>query len=243
MPLSSAVGLTNQSMRIPIWDFDGTLAERRGLWSQCLADVANAYTCRTSYVREQFIPQLQTGFPWHSPQLAHLKIETADAWWSTMNSVFETAFRVGGGFTVAESVALAQMVRAEYTNPQQWHVFPDTDPTLSQMARLGWRHIILSNHVPELPTLIESLGLAKYFDSITTSAISGYEKPHPLAFLNALPPRVSVQDAVMIGDNFEADVNGAEAVGIRAFLVRKPDPRRGGAVNQLGRIVAALGEA
>jgi putative hydrolase of the HAD superfamily len=230
-------------MRTAIWDFDGTLAERPGLWSQCLADLANAHTSSSSYRREQFAPHLQAGFPWHTPEVAHVEIRTAQAWWQAMNSTFTTAFICGGGFSESQAAALAQLVRHEYTNPSCWQVFPDTKSTLSYLAQRGWRHIIVSNHVPELPKLVEALGLAQYFESICTSALSGYEKPHRLAFLNALPFGVRVQDAIMIGDSEEADIKGAQAVGMRAFLVRKPDPRREGLVMQLRHIAAALGEA
>lgn len=143
----------------------------------------------------------------------------------------------------AEAESLARAVRDEYTQPLCWRVFPDAEPTLNLLASRGWRHVMLSNHVPELPKLVDALGLAKHFDAIHTSAVSGYEKPHPNAFLNALPHGAIIQSTVMVGDNAEADVQGAEAVGIRGFLVRKANPRREGQVIQLAQMAAALGEA
>lgn len=228
------------TMRLAIWDFDGTLAERPGLWSQCLADLANRHTGQASQRREDFVPHLKTGFPWHTPERAHTEIRTADEWWTALHPTLETAFKAGGGFSSTEAAGLARAVRDEYTRPTHWRVFPDTTATLSLLKARGWRHVLLSNHVPELAKLVEALGLSPFFDAIHTSALSGHEKPHPLAFLNAIPDGVDIQHTVMIGDSQEADVEGAEALGIRAFLVRKPNPRCEGQVSQLMHIAEAL---
>jgi putative hydrolase of the HAD superfamily len=50
----------------------------------------------------------------------------------------------------------------------------------------------------------------------------GYEKPHPEAFHLGLRG-MDASAAWMVGDNPVADVGGAEAVGIRAILVRRTD--------------------
>jgi putative hydrolase of the HAD superfamily len=230
-------------MRVALWDFDGTLAERPGLWSQCLADLANARTGEARHGREDFVRHLQVGFPWHSPQQPHLDIRTASEWWALLHPTIASAFMAGGGFKSTEAEILAYEVRAEYTNPLRWRVFPDVETTLTGLTKQGWQHVMLSNHVPELPQLVEALGLAKHFAAIHTSAMSGYEKPHPKAFLNALPVGTEARDAVMVGDNEVADVEGAAAVGIRGFLVRKPSPVLGDQVTTLAHVTAALSEA
>ena len=59
---------------------------------------------------------------------------------------------------------------------------------------------------------------------VFNSAVIGYEKPNPGAFqtvLNALPDREAIW---MIGDNIVADIQGAEAVGLPAILVRRSHP-------------------
>ena len=53
----------------------------------------------------------------------------------------------------------------------------------------------------------------------------GYEKPHPQVFLQALAIFDNPQTIWMIGDNIEADILGAQAVGIPAILVRQEDLR------------------
>jgi FMN phosphatase YigB (HAD superfamily) len=86
----------------------------------------------------------------------------------------------------------------------------------------GWTHLVLSNHVPELPGILHNLGLDGHLHQIFNSAESGYEKPHPRAFDAVLGAVAGAEAAWMVGDNLESDVRGAEAVGLPAILVRGP---------------------
>jgi len=76
--------------------------------------------------------------------------------------------------------------------------------------------VILTNGFDEVQHIkVEKSGLSSFFDQIITSDSMGYKKPHPMAFGLALE-RVGVEakDVIMIGDNLEADILGAKAVGI-----------------------------
>ena len=58
-------------------------------------------------------------------------------------------------------------------------------------------------------------GLKDYFESVTTSEEVGVKKPNPIIFHKALEKaRAQPQTSVMVGDTFEADILGAEAVGM-----------------------------
>ena len=96
---------------------------------------------------------------------------------------------------------------------------------MRELSSRGWTHLILSNHVPELPEILHNLGLDEHLNQIFNSAESGYEKPHPRAFDAVLGAVADADAAWMVGDNLEADVRGAEAVGLPSVLVR--GPRRG----------------
>ena len=211
-------------MKVILWDFDGTLAYRDGMWSATLLEVLHAAFPDSTVSREAIRPYLQTGFPWHTPTLPHTDIRSADDWWARLNPVFERAFREAG-VEGARAHELAGQVRARFLDESAWHLYGDVLPALGRLAEEGWSHQILSNHVPELADLVRVLGLAELVKAVHCSAVSGHEKPHPEAFRKAvarLPPDAAVW---MIGDNMEADVLGAEACGIRSILVRKPDPR------------------
>jgi len=67
---------------------------------------------------------------------------------------------------------------------------------------------------------VRGLRIDRYFTRIVTSTAVGYEKPNVHFFRRALEG-VAYDDAVMIGDNYRADVEGALNAGLRAVLVRK----------------------
>jgi putative hydrolase of the HAD superfamily len=121
----------------------------------------------------------------------------------------------------------ARRVRTIYPDPARWCPFDDTLPALTLLAESGWRHAVLSNHVPALPRFIDALGLTGSSDAIVNSACTGYEKPHPQAFRAALDAAGRPDRVWMIGHNLVADVAGANAAGIDALLVRGANPGPG----------------
>jgi putative hydrolase of the HAD superfamily len=139
--------------------------------------------------------------------------------------VFERAFRQGAHLGVDDARRLAQHVRTVYLHPARWQVFADVVPCLRALTASGWRHVILSNHVPELPLLLEALGLASHMEQVFTSAQTGLEKPHPQAFRTVLAALGRATPIWMVGDSLRADILGAQAVGLRAVLVRGRHPR------------------
>lgn len=202
-----------------MWDFDGTLAERPGLWSQTMVEVLNLEVSDHSVVRDDLRPALRDGFPWHRADQAHPELNDSDAWWQEVGRLLASAYRSVGYDKEAER--LARLVRERFLDPAAWQVFDDTRPALERLADQGWSHVIVSNHVPELADLVEALGLAPYFAHVVTSARVGYDKPHPAIFRHALEQAGHPERAWMIGDNPIADVAGAQAAGIPAVLVRR----------------------
>jgi putative hydrolase of the HAD superfamily len=93
-------------------------------------------------------------------------------------------------------------------------------PALARLRNRGWSHIVLSNHVPELPQLVEALGLSDFIMAVYCSACTGVEKPHRKAFETVFARYPEAHNGWMIGDSWRADVQGALAVGMRAILVR-----------------------
>jgi putative hydrolase of the HAD superfamily len=131
---------------------------------------------------------------------------------------------------------LAELARRRYVDASSgWRVFVDTVPVLEALRAAGWRHVILSNHVPELREIVRGAGLGSYFEAIVTSAATGFEKPHPRAFAAVLRYRRGGERVWMVGDNPEADVAGARRAGLRAVLVRSNGRRLDAAVAEIRR--------
>jgi putative hydrolase of the HAD superfamily len=211
-----------RSERVVFWDFDGTLASRRGGWRGALIDALTDANPNHHVSAADLAPSLQDGFPWHRPDIEHLHLETPDAWWVELTARFELAYlRAGVVSQIASSAA--GLVRQRYCDPRHWTLFPDSRPVLEQLGQAGWRHVVVSNHVPELPELVSALGLDNIIESVVTSAHTGYEKPNPKMFAEAIRRAGAPRTMWMVGDSPTADIAGAEAVGIPAILVRTPN--------------------
>ena len=62
---------------------------------------------------------------------------------------------------------------------------------------------------------MKNSGIDTFFDTVTTSEGAGAKKPNPIIFHAALEKAGrEARCSMMIGDTFEADVLGAEAVGM-----------------------------
>ncbi len=211
-----------------MWDFDGTLGYRgrngaRLGFSTCLVEVLDAHQPGHGIDRRAFHPFLQTGFPWHAPDMTHPHLCDPDEWWEALDPVFARALE-GVGLDERTAEQLSHAVRARYADPSEWCLYDDVLPVLRQLADAGWRHVVVSNHVPELPAIASGCGLDVLVEQVHTSAITGYEKPHREMFEIALRAAGSPETVWMVGDNVVADYEGAERLGIDAILVRHPDP-------------------
>ena len=207
--------------RVVLWDFDETLARREGRWSACLVDALDDVSPGHGHGRESFRPHLQGGFPWHAHESPHPELCEPDAWWAHVAPLLAHAYRAAGVDDETADAA-ASRVRVVYgDHTRVWALFDDVLPALRALREAGWRHAILSNHVPELPALVTGLGLDPFVDAVVNSATTGYEKPHPAAFAAARRAVGDPSELWMVGDNPVADIGGAEAAGIPAILVRR----------------------
>lgn len=81
--------------------------------------------------------------------------------------------------------------------------------------------------VSDMQTLyqIKKLNKLGYKDIfLVTSEEVGYEKPHPEIFHQALQKvNCAAEHVIMIGDNYEKDIKGAQKVGIPAFQIELND--------------------
>ncbi|MFB7852933.1 HAD family hydrolase [Streptomyces sp. NPDC056053] len=168
----------------------------------------------------------------------HPHLNDPDAWWDHITTVVAGALtRLG----TADAHAAAVATRAAYTNPAAWSLYPQALRVLDQLTAHGWQHVLLSNHVPELPTLLAALGIDNRFQAVINSAASGYEKPHPEAFRLARAAAGPAQRLVMIGDNPQADAAGARRAGIDAIWVRRNQHTDTPGLDAAAGILLALG--
>ncbi|MBI1923670.1 HAD family hydrolase [Candidatus Poribacteria bacterium] len=214
----------SRANRVILWDFDGTLVYQVGAWPGTLVEVLDEHEPNHGITLHQIRPFLRDGFPWHRPSVPHPELSTPAAWWKALNPLFVRAYE-GVGIMSHRAMALARLVREHYLDVTRFRLFEDTRDTLIKLDSSGWKHTILSNHVPELAQIVEGIGLGDLISHVVNSAVIGFEKPHPEAFQIALRTSGDPTRVWMVGDNPEADALGAEAVGIPAILVRREDVR------------------
>lgn len=151
-------------------------------------------------------------------------------WWRKL------VFRVLG----RENEACFEDLFETFARSDVWRVFPDVEDTLREARARGLHVGILSNWDDRLRELLDKLGLARYFDSMTISCEVGVEKPNAEIFRAALRTAgVTASQAVHVGDCYEEDQRGAEEIGMSAILVDRQG-RRAGRIRDLRDLWAKL---
>ncbi len=204
---------------IILWDFDGTLAYRDGMWTASLSAVleANGYK---DYDRSLISSSMQPHYPWAKHEMAHNEYFNNLSWWEYIEENVVGCALSSIGISGSEKIKLAKQFKAEYLKLEMWYLFDDTIRNLEKSVEMGFNNAILSNHTPELKVIADYLDISGFFDHIITSAEIGYEKPNS-KFFDVIKTFDYYDRFVMIGDNYCADVMGAKDYGLDAILVRK----------------------
>jgi putative hydrolase of the HAD superfamily len=123
---------------------------------------------------------------------------------------------MGGNTDSAYDCAVA-MTQA-WGHAHNFQIFEDVLPVLADLRAHGLKIGLVSNTGRDLEVFVAHHGLD--VDAVVTSGLHGKTKPHPTIFRAALERLgVAPEDAVMIGDSIEDDVEGAKAVGMRGVLL------------------------
>jgi HAD superfamily hydrolase (TIGR01549 family) len=134
-------------------------------------------------------------------------------------SRFEQLVLQGAGHEV--DLALAGEIWAE-VRKQEYRIalFPDVIGGLDRLRASGLVVGVVSNMNSGSQRLLDDMGLTGHVDFAVTSGETGVEKPDPRIFEAALvKARVSAEEAVLVGDQLESDIFGAESAGIQAILI------------------------
>jgi putative hydrolase of the HAD superfamily len=151
---------------------------------------------------------------------------------------------VGMGGPEAIASKCATEIEEGWGVSENFELFEDVLPVLEELRRAGLRIAVVSNGIRDLNAFVAHHRLD--VDAIVDSRSHGRVKPHPTIFRAALAAlAVPPEDAVMVGDSLEEDVEGARALGMRAILIdreeRHPDVHE--RLTDLYGLPAALGLA
>jgi putative hydrolase of the HAD superfamily len=121
---------------------------------------------------------------------------------------------------------------------EYWQPEADALPMLETLKSSGYRLGVISNadYANDVETLIDKGHFRPYMEIILISAREGWRKPHPAMFQKALDFfQVPASQAVMVGDTLDADIAGANQMGIASvWICRRADRPENN--NQIGKI-------
>jgi putative hydrolase of the HAD superfamily len=146
-----------------------------------------------------------------------------------------------GGDPSGARVCATDMVR-EWERHENFSLYEDAPPVLDELRRHGLKVGLVTNGQRDLEEFVGHHRLE--VDAMVGSRSHGRTKPHPSIFVAALrmldvPP----DEAAMVGDSYEDDIEGARALGMRAILLdrdgRRPDETE--RIDTLLALPAALG--
>jgi putative hydrolase of the HAD superfamily len=194
-------------LRALFFDVGGTLVKPRPSVGAIYASVANRHgmTVTAEGMERAFRES------WATLKQPGLTVSRKD-WWR------EVVFRTLG----QENQTCFEELFEIFGHADAWQVFPEVEDTLREARSRGLHVGVISNWDERLRPLLDEMGLAHYFDSITISCEAGVEKPALEIFHAALRSAgVAANRAAHVGDSIEEDVGGAEAAGMSAVLLNR----------------------
>jgi HAD superfamily hydrolase (TIGR01549 family) len=137
----------------------------------------------------------------------------------------EQIVRGMGGDGDGARTCAEELVRA-WEKHERFTLYEDALPALQALREHGVKIGLISNGSRDLEEFVAHHGLDA--DCAIGSRAFGRTKPHPEIFRHALALLdVRPEQAAMIGDSYEDDIEGARALGMKAFLLdrdgRSPD--------------------
>lgn len=99
------------------------------------------------------------------------------------------------------------------------NLLADTKETLQYLHPNYNLHIITNGFEEVQHSKLKNSKISSFFNTVTTSEEAGVKKPHSDIFFLALEKSgASPTNSLMIGDSYEADILGAENIGMRSVF-------------------------
>jgi HAD superfamily hydrolase (TIGR01549 family) len=100
--------------------------------------------------------------------------------------------------------------------------YPEAEEFLKKLKPNGIKSCVVTDLTAQIQCKKwQQLDLGRYCDFMLSSEEAGIEKPSPVIFGKALSKlNLKAEEVIMIGDNEEKDILGAEAMGIKSYLIK-----------------------
>ncbi|MCL6295578.1 YjjG family noncanonical pyrimidine nucleotidase [Jejuia spongiicola] len=118
------------------------------------------------------------------------------------------------------------------------HLFENTFEILEYLNPMYNLHIITNGFSEVQHGKLTNSNIDHYFETVTNSEMVGVKKPNPKIFNHALKvANVNVDQSIMIGDNYEADVLGALNIGMDAIFFGTYNDKLEATVKQIDNLI------
>ena len=180
---------------------------------------AHADEALTNYLRSEGLELNLSTFPreFRNRLSKYFKQREKDLLETTYSFVLRDVLSDKGYGDVSDHVLRNALDRLFAITQTNWVLEQDALPTLQKLEQDGYRMGLISNagDDQDVQQLARRFGIDRYFDFILTSAACSYRKPHPRIFELALSNWYFLpSEAVMVGDNLDADIRGAQTAGL-----------------------------
>lgn len=205
-------------VRAVFFDFGGTLAEQIVDPVDVWFELANALGLPNR--REDVERALEAAHGWFHDAVFEYLGRNEELW-------RQYGLRVLGALGVGNPrEGLIEAIQSRFGRVRWNRVFPEAPSVLEGLRARGFILHVVSNATDEVLDRIRDVGLAKYFDGVTSSQEAGANKPDTRPFLIALRKTgCAPGEAIHVGNTYEEDVVGARAAGIAPVLVDRSDRR------------------
>ncbi|PHQ29458.1 YjjG family noncanonical pyrimidine nucleotidase [Leeuwenhoekiella nanhaiensis] len=103
--------------------------------------------------------------------------------------------------------------------PRHNHLFDGTLELLEELEARYDLHIITNGFEEVQHLKLKNSKIDRYFKTVTSSEAVGVKKPDPKIFMHALKVAdARVEESVMVGDTYEADILGAQNIGMQTIF-------------------------
>ncbi len=118
--------------------------------------------------------------------------------------------------------AAARAIYVEWAACHHFLLYDDVSEVLRSLHASGIKIGLITNSHRCLSSFQSHFSLEGLFSVMLSSLDHGYMKPHPSIFESALQAAdVEAREAVMVGDSFPHDIEGARRLGMRGILVAR----------------------
>src|SRR3989442_4113865 len=199
----------HMAFRAVLFDAAETLFTTRGSVGQIYGSIARQYgsTASDEAVQAAFARQFRGAGP--------LSIQDQKRWWKDV--VYRVFSEVG---MVDNFDKFFDQLYDRFRDSEGWVLFPETLEVLTKLKSRSFKLGVISNFDNRAYSVMRSLEILQFFDSVTLSSETGYCKPDREIFEAAVRSlAVPASEVLLVGDSLHDDVEAAMNAGLSAFLL------------------------